>query len=149
MQLRFGGKVAVTHEKYVGIPWRRIPDIARQVDVFIKRHKYAYNDTLVYISSDARNATSEFRRIMNPSLLVIDSPLFSFGHSDKSMDTSMSHISIVNRVMTDLYFMDRCDYLFVTWQSSLGRIMCNMKEKNSLCGRVLNLRSVDKKRRIT
>lgn len=147
LQLRFGGEKAATQEVYVGVPWGRIPDVVKQVEGFVQRKKYSFNETLIYVASDSENAVDELRRVFNPALLVVDSPLFSYGHSDKSLNATAPYLMIVNRVMTDFYFMEKCDYVFVTWQSSLGRLMCNMK-KRTQCVRVLNDRNTDKRNRI-
>lgn len=146
LQLRFGGKRAATNEKYEGVPWERIPDIVKQIEKYMIDNHYSFNDTLVFVSSDSSEAVNEIRSFMNPSVFVFDSPLFSYGHSNVAK--SASHISVVNRIMADIYFMERCDFVFVTWQSSLGRIMCNMMEKKQMCGKVLNSGSIDKRHKM-
>ena len=114
--------------------------------VHMMNNHYSFNDTLVFVSSDSSEAVNEIRSFMNPSVFVFDSPLFSYGHSNVAK--SASHISVVNRIMADIYFMERCDFVFVTWQSSLGRIMCNMMEKKEMCGKVLNFGSIDKRHKM-
>ena len=147
LQLRFGGKRAATPEAYEGIPWYRLPDVAKQIEEFLLKRQYLFNETVVYVSSDSEEAVEELQKAMNSSLLVLDSPLFAYGHSDKSMHATSSYVNIMNRIIADFYFMERSDVVFVTWQSSLGRMMCNIKKKGH-CLRVLNNRSTDKKQRI-
>ena len=146
LQLRFGGKRAATNEKYEGVPWERIPDIVKQLENHMMNNHYSFNDTLVFVSSDSSEAVNEIRTFMNSSVFVFDSPLFSYGHSN--VVKNASHISVVNRIIADVYFIERCDFVFVTWQSSLGRIMCNMKEKREMCGKVLNFGSIDKRHKM-
>lgn len=147
LQLRFGGKRAATPEAYEGVPWSRLPDVAKQIEGFLLKRQYLFNETVVYVSSDSEEAVEELQKVMNSSLLVLDSPLFAYGHSDKSMHATSSYVNIMNRIIADFYFMERSEFMFVTWQSSLGRMMCNIKKKGH-CLRVLNNRSTDKKQRI-
>ena len=147
LQLRFGGKRAATPEAYEGVPWYRLPDVAKQIEEFLLKRQFLFNETVIYISSDSEDAVEELQKVMNSSLLILDSPLFAYGHSDKTMRATSSYVNIINRIIADFYFMERSEFMFVTWQSSLGRMMCNMKEKGH-CLRVLNNRSTDKRHRI-
>lgn len=143
VQLRMGGQLAATPESYQGIPLKRFPEVATQITKHINERGHFFNETLVYVSSDSPQAVNELRKLLNPELLVVDFPLFSYGHSDTNVNKKSSHVEVVNRILADFYIVERCDFVFVSWQSSFGRLMCNMKSK-SQCAAVLNIRKVAK-----
>lgn len=143
IQLRLGGQHAATQENFVGIPFDRLPEVADQISEKIYSLHFPLNDTVIYVSSDSIDSVIELRRLLDKSLLVVDFPLFAYGHSDVNVNKEQSHIEVVNRILADFYFLTKSDFIFVTWQSSLGRLMCNMKNKKD-CGKVLNLNKVSK-----
>lgn len=143
VQLRMGGQLAATPESYQGIPLKRFPEVAAQITKQINKSGHFFNETLVYVSSDSPQAVNELRKLLNPELLVADFPLFSYGHSDTNVNKRSSHVEVVNRILADFYIVEQCDFVFVSWQSSFGRLMCNMKSK-SQCAAVLNIRKVAK-----
>ena len=143
IQLRLGGKHAATTEKYRGVPFKKFPEIAKQLMNHIHKHEIACNDTVIYISSDAPDSIIELKKYLHPDVLVVDFPFFQYGHSDQKVNHRHPHRVIVNRILADMYMMNKCDFIFVSWQSSLGRLMCTMR-LDKQCGKVLNFNKVSK-----
>ena len=50
----------------------------------------------------------------------------------------------MRKVISDMYYMSISDYIVVSWQSSLGRMMCYLAEEGR-CDTVLNWRIENKK----
>ena len=142
LQLRMGGKLSDYRESYVGIPFSRIDDVISQVKSYIAMNHWE-NNVQLYIASDSSFVINHIRNKTKDYLPVIESLLFKHGHSVESRD----YISVMNKVISDFYYMSLCDYIFVTWPSSMGRMMCYFTDEEK-CGKVLNWTSVDKRKKI-
>ena len=142
LQLRMGGKLADSPEHYIGIPFSRIDDVISQVKSYIAM-KHWENNVQLYISSDSSFIINHIRNKTKDYLPVIESLLYKHGHSL----ASKNYISVMNKVISDFYYMSLCDYVFVTWPSSMGRMMCYFTDEDK-CGQVLNWTSLDKRKKI-
>ena len=130
LQLRMGGDLANTNEDYKGVPISRIDDVIDQIRDVIKRKGWAKNVQL-YISSDSSYVIDLIRNKTRNEFPVVTSQLFQKGHTEFLLDNDISR-----NVFVDMYYMSMSDHLFVTWQSSLGRLMCFLSD--SRCDAVLD-----------
>ena len=142
LQLRMGGAIADSPEEYVGIPFSRIEDVINQVREVIKEKKWG-KKVQVYISSDSSKTIQYIRNKTTNEFPVVESLLFEHGHSSSHL-VKNKYTNVMRKVISDMYYMSVCDYLLVSWQSSLGRMMCYLVDEDR-CGAVLNWRVENKK----
>lgn len=141
LQLRMGGNISDTPEQYVGIPFDRINEVIDQVREVITIKNWT-NSVQVYISSDSSKTIQYVRNITRNEFPVVESLLFEHGHS-KMYLAKNKYVNIMKKVLADMYYMSVSDYLLVSWQSSLGRMMCYLSEEEK-CDYVLKWRIEDK-----
>ena len=142
LQLRMGGSIADSPEEYVGIPFNRIEDVINQVRKVIKKKKWE-KKVQVYISSDSSKTIQYIRNQTKNEFPVVESLLFEHGHSSSHL-VKKKYVNVMRKVISDMYYMSISDYLLVSWQSSLGRMMCYLAEEGR-CDTVLNWRIENKK----
>ena len=142
LQLRMGGKLSDYRENYTGIPFSRIDDVISQVKSYIAMNHWE-NNVQLYIASDSSFVINHIRNKTKYYFPVIESLLYKHGHSRGHKD----YILVMNKVISDFYYMSLCDYIFVTWPSSMGRMMCYFTDEEK-CGKVLNWTSKDKRKNI-
>ena len=145
LQLRMGGTVSDTPEEYVGIPLNRVNDVIDQVREVISKKNWT-NNVQVYISSDSSKTIQYVRNMTRNEFPVVESLLFEHGHS-KMYLAKNKYVNIMKKVLADMYYMSVSDYLLVSWQSSLGRMMCYLSEEEK-CDYVLKWKIQDKAVRI-
>ena len=146
LNLRMGGRVANFFEDYVGIPFTRLYDVARQIHTFIESRHYNTSDVTVYISSDSTKAIHRMTELLNKNIIVVESQLYSHGHTKQSLG-SEDYIKKMKKIIADMYYMVLSEHKFVSWQSSFGRVICFLSDEDS-CEAVLNWKNTNKKVRI-
>jgi hypothetical protein len=124
LQLRLGSIYSDYHESYRGIPVNRLGDIIEQVDT-ISRNNHWRNVEL-YISTDSKFAVEYIANLTRGKYEVVESKLFERGHTGYQRQTNT-----IKKMVSDMY------YIFVSWQSSIGRLICDLVDE-SKCGAVLN-----------
>ena len=142
LQLRMGGNIADSQEQYHGIPPTRLPQVIKQVDDLCTSKGWNYSDVSIYVSSDSTAAISMVSSLAQNRYEVVSSTLFSRGHSGRSLDKS-TYVQFMKTVIFDIYFLTDCDYFFVSWQSSLGRMICDLVGHRN-CDAVLKYYSTNK-----
>ena len=146
LNLRMGGMYANYPEEYVGVPMTRLPEIARQIHTYMEQQGWDPRNVTLYISSDSTKAIKRMSSLMNRGTLVVESGLYNHGHTKRSMGP-IEYIKKMKKVIADMYYMTTCEYRFVSWQSSFGRIICHLSDENT-CEPVLGWTNVNKKVRI-
>ena len=141
LQLRMGGNISDSPESYVGIPFDRINDVINQVREVITKKNWT-NNVQVYISSDSSKTIQYVRNKTKNEFPVVESLLFEHGHTKKYLAKN-KYVNIMKKVLADMYYMSVSDYLLVSWQSSLGRMMCYLAEEEK-CDYVLKWKIQDK-----
>lgn len=122
LQLRMGGKLADSPEKYTGVPINRLDEVLDQIRAVIRKRKWE-GKVQVYVSSDSSSVIKILRNHTQKEYPIVESTLFKHGHTSL---TKEDPVEVTSKVLSDLYFMTTCDRVIVTWPSSLGRLMCFM-----------------------
>lgn len=146
LNLRMGGRVADFVEEYIGIPFSRLYDVAKQIHRYIESHNYNASDVTVYIASDSTKAIRRMSELLNKDLIVVESQLYSHGHTRRSRSPD-DYVRKMKKVVADMYYMALSEHKFVSWQSSFGRIICFLSDENT-CDAVLDWKNTNKKVRI-
>ena len=142
VQLRMGGTVADVKEyHYWGLPLSRLDDVIIQIKEEISKHQWEH-DVQVYISSDSSMAIEYVRNHTKGDFPVVESTLYKRGHS-RGVSSEGKYVSVVKKILSDFYFMSKCDKVLVSWQSLLGRMMCYMMEEYQ-CDQVLHWKKASK-----
>ena len=141
IQLRMGGNVSDTPESYVGVPFSRLRDVVKQVDEVVLSRGWNPLDVQIYISSDSSLAISEVARLTKGIYKVIESKLYKHGHSGSHFHNNYEQV--MKKVTSDFYYMSLCDYMIVTWPSSMGRMMCALVDEEN-CDAVLHWKITNK-----
>lgn len=142
LQLRMGGNISDTPEKYVGIPFSRIDEVIDQVRTVIKRNGWEGN-VQVYISSDSSKTIQYIQEKTAKEFPVVESKLYKHGHTSSFL-VKKDYANVMRKVVSDLYYMSICDYSIVSWPSSLGRLMCFLTKEDQ-CEAVLGWKVDNKK----
>lgn len=146
LQLRMGGKVSDSPElDYWGVPFSRLDDVIKQVLEVIESHHWK-NDVQLYIASDSTKAVRYIQERVNGVFPVVESTLFRRGHT-RRRSSRKNYLSIMGQVLSDFYYISKSDHVIVSWQSTLGRMMCYAKNEDQ-CEKVLHWNSANKKVRI-
>ena len=138
LQLRMGGNYADTPESYQGVPFHRLPEVIKQIQQVIHNNNWE-GKVQVYISSDSSMVVNYLRNYTRDDFPVVESTLFKRGHSNIDIDDLQS---VSSGVLSDFYYLSISDHVFVTWPSSLGRLMCFISDGK--CDAVLNWKREDK-----
>lgn len=142
VQLRMGGNYSDHPEPYVGVPFSRIDDVINQIKQVISDYHWQ-NNVQVYISSDSSYTINYIRNKTRKMFPVIESLIYKHGHSV----VFKSYVPVMNKVISDFYYMSISDYLLVTWPSSMGKMMCYISDEEK-CHQVLNWKVVNKRDKI-
>ena len=122
---------------------------SNQVSVVSPMTEDAVSQTLssncfqVYISSDSSKTIQYIRNQTKNEFPVVESLLFEHGHYSSHF-VKKKYVNVMRKVISDMYYMSISDYLLVSWQSSLGRMMCYLAEEGR-CDTVLNWKIENKK----
>ena len=118
IQLRFGGDVSVTKESGKFLNLDRFYLVINQLkQIFREIHK----PISVFLSSDSQKA-ADMLRPLNRSFFTASK--YNIGHSGRS--------ATMERAVTDIYILSRCDVLVYTFRSSYGRFARDLSKSNKI-----------------
>lgn len=118
IQLRFGGLVSVTRDsdKFL-IPNRFYLVINQIKQIFNEIHK----PFSVFLSTDSLIAADMLKPL---NISMITASKYKIGHSGRS--------ATMERAVTDIYILSRCDVLIYTFRSSYGRFARDLSKSNMI-----------------
>lgn len=121
LQIRMNGKPP--RNKYTGIGIENITKLIADVDIYIRELGYTPYQTTLYISTDTPSIIGVIKEnAMNYH--VVESNLYIHGHTSSSFSDNKPYINVTKKVISDFLNIVYSDSAFVSWKSSLGRMMC-------------------------
>ena len=121
LQIRMNGKPP--KNKYTGIGFDNITQLIEDVDIYIRRLGYTPHQTTIYISTDTPSVVGIIRdKAVNYN--VVESNLYIHGHTSSGFSEKKPYVKVAKKVMSDFLNIVYSDSAFVSWKSSLGRMMC-------------------------
>lgn len=120
IQLRFGGKTALSHESFTFLNPNQMDTIIKSIETIISERKAPYS---VFLSSDSSAAKKYLSPLHIP---ILTAEKFQIGHTNRHI------LSFYERAICDLYILSKCDILFHTYWSSYGEIAKDLS-KSSQC----------------
>ena len=119
IQLRMNAK----DRKDCGIRAENVTHYIKEIDRIIRKNGYSPIQSTLYISTDLPEIIDHIKHIA-VGYNVIESRLFEHGHTSSAFSQGKPFSEIVKKVIADFVNVVRSDIAFVTWQSSLARLMC-------------------------
>lgn len=109
--------------KDCGIRYSNVSHYLKVIDGIVKSMGYSSTQTTLYISTDLPEVI-DFIRNETKGYNIIESTLFDHGHTSSAFSQGKPFKEVAKKVMADFINIVRCDIAFVTWKSSLARLMC-------------------------
>ena len=118
IQLRFGGEFAVSKEGGKFLNPDRFDLVLSQLTQIFKDIRKPFS---VFVSSDSQSAP-DMLKPLNQSLIT--AAKYNIGHSGRS--------ATMDRAVTDIYILSRCDVLIYTFRSSYGRFARDISKSDRI-----------------
>ena len=120
IQLRFGGNISDTKEQFVFLKPTHFQIVLKKIKTILNQVNQEYS---IFLSCDTVNGKKMLSNLQKPIITVEKYPI---GHSRKN------NMLFLQRAITDLYILTKCDILFHTYWSSYGYIAKDISRSKAL-----------------
>ena len=120
IQLRFGGNISDTKEQFVFLKPNHLQIVLKKINTILNQIKQEYS---IFLSCDTVNGKKMLSNLQKPIVTVEKYPI---GHSRKN------NLLFLQRAITDLYILSKCDILFFTYWSSYGYLARDLSRSKAI-----------------